>query len=120
MPLSTLNRAKTSGRVDRPARRGSTGPTGPAGHRGSTAPARLHPAGSGPSRPHRWAGSGATDAVSRRVEGADGMTALDIARWQFGIVTVYHFLFVPLTIGLSFLIALMQTVWYRTGNPKYL
>ena len=48
------------------------------------------------------------------------MDALDIARWQFGIVTVYHFLFVPLTIGLSFLIALMQTVWYRTGNPKYL
>ena len=48
------------------------------------------------------------------------MDALDIARWQFGIVTIYHFLFVPLTIGLSFLIALMQTVWYRTGNPKYL
>ena len=48
------------------------------------------------------------------------MDALDLARWQFGIVTVYHFLFVPLTIGLSFLIALMQTVWYRTGNPKYL
>jgi cytochrome bd ubiquinol oxidase subunit I len=48
------------------------------------------------------------------------MDALDIARWQFGIVTVYHFLFVPLTIGLSFLIALIQTVWYRTGNSKYL
>jgi cytochrome d ubiquinol oxidase subunit I len=48
------------------------------------------------------------------------MDALTLARWQFGIVTVYHFLFVPLTIGLSFLIALMQTVWYRTGNPKYL
>ena len=58
--------------------------------------------------------------MCRRVEGADRMIALDIARWQFGIVTVYHFLFVPLTIGLSFLIALMQTVWYRTGNPKYL
>ena len=29
------------------------------------------------------------------------MDALDIARWQFGITTVYHFLFVPLTIGLS-------------------
>ena len=48
------------------------------------------------------------------------MDVLDLARWQFGIVTIYHFLFVPLTIGLSFLIALMQTVWYRTGNPKYL
>src|ERR671912_1311038 len=48
------------------------------------------------------------------------MDALDLARWQFGIVTVYHFLFVPLTIGLSFLVALMQTAWYRTGDAKYL
>jgi cytochrome bd ubiquinol oxidase subunit I len=48
------------------------------------------------------------------------MDALDLARWQFGIVTVYHFLFVPLTIGLSFLVALMQTAWYRTGNATYL
>ena len=48
------------------------------------------------------------------------MDALDLARWQFGIVTTYHFLFVPLTIGLSALVAVMQTVWYRTGNPKYL
>jgi cytochrome d ubiquinol oxidase subunit I len=46
--------------------------------------------------------------------------ALDLARWQFGIVTVYHFLFVPLTIGLSFLVAGMQTVWHRTGRPEYL
>jgi cytochrome d ubiquinol oxidase subunit I len=48
------------------------------------------------------------------------MDALDLARWQFGIVTVYHFLFVPLTIALSVLVALMQTAWYRTGNPDYL
>jgi cytochrome d ubiquinol oxidase subunit I len=48
------------------------------------------------------------------------MDALDLARWQFGIVTVYHFLFVPLTIGLSVLVAMMQTAWYRTGNPTYL
>ena len=46
--------------------------------------------------------------------------ALDLARWQFGITTVYHFLFVPLTIGLSFLVAGFQTVWVRTGNPAYL
>jgi cytochrome d ubiquinol oxidase subunit I len=46
--------------------------------------------------------------------------ALDLARWQFGITTLYHFLFVPLTIGLSFLVAGMQTVWVRTGNPSYL
>jgi len=48
------------------------------------------------------------------------MDALDLARWQFGIVTIYHFLFVPLTIALSVLVALMQTAWYRTDNPKYL
>lgn len=48
------------------------------------------------------------------------MEALDIARWQFGIVTVYHFLFVPITIGLSFLVAGLQTAWWRTGQDKYL
>ena len=48
------------------------------------------------------------------------MNPLDLARWQFGITTVYHFLFVPLTIGLSLLVAVMQTAWYRTGKPQYL
>ena len=48
------------------------------------------------------------------------MSAETIARWQFGITTVYHFLFVPLTIGLSLLVATMQTVWHRTGNPDWL
>jgi len=46
--------------------------------------------------------------------------ALAIARWQFGITTVYHFLFVPLTIGLSFLTAGLQTAWLRTGKERYL
>ncbi|HET9138214.1 cytochrome ubiquinol oxidase subunit I [Actinophytocola sp.] len=48
------------------------------------------------------------------------MGALDLARWQFGIITVYHFIFVPLTIGLSFLVAGMQTAWVRTADEKYL
>jgi cytochrome bd ubiquinol oxidase subunit I len=48
------------------------------------------------------------------------MNPLDIARWQFGITTVYHFLFVPLTIGLSTLVAGLQTAWVRTGKPHYL
>ncbi|GLY92455.1 cytochrome ubiquinol oxidase subunit I [Actinoallomurus iriomotensis] len=48
------------------------------------------------------------------------MNPLDIARWQFGITTVYHFLFVPLTIGLSALVAGLQTAWVRTGKPHYL
>jgi len=46
--------------------------------------------------------------------------ALDLARWQFGIITVYHFIFVPITIGLSALVAGLQTAWVRTGKPEYL
>jgi cytochrome d ubiquinol oxidase subunit I len=45
---------------------------------------------------------------------------LDIARWQFGIITVYHFLFVPITIGLSALVASYETAWVRTRNPAWL
>ena len=48
------------------------------------------------------------------------MDALDVARWQFGIVTVYHFLFVPLTIGLAPIVAIMQTAWHRTGKDSWL
>ena len=47
------------------------------------------------------------------------MDALDIARWQFGITTVYHFIFVPLTIGLAPLIAVMQTAWVVTGKDHW-
>ena len=48
------------------------------------------------------------------------MNSLDLARWQFAITTVYHFLFVPITIGMAFLVAGLQTAWYRTGKLKYL
>ena len=48
------------------------------------------------------------------------MSSLDLARWQFGITTVYHFLFVPITLGTSFLVAGMQTAWVRTNNEKWL
>ncbi len=48
------------------------------------------------------------------------MDATELARWQFGITTVYHFLFVPLTIGLAFLVAGLQTAWVRTGDDKWL
>jgi len=48
------------------------------------------------------------------------MDALDLARWQFGIITVYHFMFVPLTIGLAPIVAIMQTVWHRTGDERWL
>jgi cytochrome d ubiquinol oxidase subunit I len=42
-----------------------------------------------------------------------------LARWQFGLTTTYHFFFVPLTLGLSILVAIMQTIYYRTGNEIY-
>ncbi|MFC4377181.1 cytochrome ubiquinol oxidase subunit I [Nocardia halotolerans] len=47
------------------------------------------------------------------------MDTLDVSRWQFGITTVYHFIFVPLTIGLAPLIAMMQTAWVVTGDEKW-
>lgn len=47
------------------------------------------------------------------------MDPLLLARWQFAVTTVYHFLFVPLTLGLSILVAVIQTKYYRTGDPKY-
>ncbi len=48
------------------------------------------------------------------------MDPLEIARWQFGITTVYHFWMVPLTLGLGPVVAIFQTMWVRTGNERYL
>ena len=48
------------------------------------------------------------------------MSMLDLSRWQFGITTVYHFIFVPLTIGLSILVAAMQTAWFVKKDQAYL
>src|ERR1051326_8412572 len=45
---------------------------------------------------------------------------VDLARWQFAFVTINHFFFVPVTIGLAFLTALLQTTWYRSGREEYL
>ncbi|MHA4851767.1 cytochrome ubiquinol oxidase subunit I [Rhodococcus sp. MSC1_016] len=47
------------------------------------------------------------------------MDTLDVSRWQFGITTVYHFILVPLTIGLAPLIAAMQTMWVVTGKAHW-
>jgi cytochrome d ubiquinol oxidase subunit I len=47
------------------------------------------------------------------------MDALTLARWQFGVTTVYHFFFVPLTMGLSVAVAIMQTLWVTTGKDVY-
>jgi len=45
---------------------------------------------------------------------------VDLARWQFAFVTINHFFFVPVTIGLAFLTAVLQTTWYRTNRDEYL
>jgi len=47
------------------------------------------------------------------------MTTLGLARWQFALTSVYHFFFVPLTLGLSILIALMESRYVRTGDETY-
>lgn len=50
----------------------------------------------------------------------EALDALTLARWQFGLTTLYHFIFVPLTIGLALLVAILQTMWVRTNQTKYL
>ena len=47
------------------------------------------------------------------------MEALELARWQFAITTVYHFFFVPVSIGMSAWVAICQTAFLRTGKPVY-
>ena len=47
-------------------------------------------------------------------------TAVDLARIQFATTSLYHFLFVPLTLGLGPLVAIMQTLWYRSGDEAWL
>jgi cytochrome d ubiquinol oxidase subunit I len=45
--------------------------------------------------------------------------SLAVARWQFAMTTIYHFFFVPLTLGLSILVAIMETAYVRTGDETY-
>ena len=42
-----------------------------------------------------------------------------LSRLQFAIAVMFHFIFVPLTLGLSLLIAIIQTIYVRTGNEQY-
>jgi cytochrome bd-type quinol oxidase subunit 1 len=45
---------------------------------------------------------------------------VDLARWQFAFTSINHFFFVPVTIGLAFLTALLQTAWHRSRKDEYL
>ena len=44
---------------------------------------------------------------------------IDLSRWQFALTALYHFLFVPLTLGLIFLLAIMETIYGETCDSKY-
>jgi len=48
------------------------------------------------------------------------MNTLELARLQFGVTTVFHFIFVPMSIGLAVWVAYCQTRWYRSGDELYL
>ena len=47
------------------------------------------------------------------------MDPVILSRLQFASTTIYHFFFVPLTLGLSWIVALLHTQYYRTGNEKF-
>jgi cytochrome d ubiquinol oxidase subunit I len=47
------------------------------------------------------------------------MDVLALARWQFAITTIFHFFFVPLTLGLSIFVALLETKYVRSGDEMY-
>lgn len=44
---------------------------------------------------------------------------VELSRWQFASVVMYHFLFVPLTLGLSWILVIMETVYVMTGKEVY-
>lgn len=50
----------------------------------------------------------------------DLTSVIDWSRYQFALTAIYHWLFVPLTLGLSLIVALMETIYYRTGDKKWL
>jgi cytochrome d ubiquinol oxidase subunit I len=57
-------------------------------------------------------------SAAARLPHRESMTVL-LSRWQFGITITYHFLFVPLTIGLALLVAVMQTLAYRKRDGDW-
>lgn len=47
------------------------------------------------------------------------LESVDWSRAQFALTAIYHFLFVPLTLGLSFIIAIMESIYVKTGNEQW-
>src|SRR5436190_18474554 len=48
------------------------------------------------------------------------VSTVELARVQFATTSIYHFLFVPLTLGLAPMVAVMQTLWHRSGDEAWL
>jgi len=47
------------------------------------------------------------------------LTMVDWSRAQFALTAMYHWIFVPLTLGLSWLLAFFETLYVKTGNPEW-
>ncbi len=65
----------------------------------------------------RWVSGFASD---RALGNASRVNKLEFARLTFGLTTIFHFLFVPTSIGLSFFVAVCQTRQFRSGDPALL
>ena len=50
----------------------------------------------------------------------DLSSLIDWSRAQFAMTAIYHWLFVPLTLGLAVIVGVMETIYYRTGSRKWL
>jgi len=49
----------------------------------------------------------------------DNTLLVDLSRAQFALTALYHWLFVPLTLGLSFIVAIMEAIYVKTNNPEW-
>ena len=47
-------------------------------------------------------------------------TLVEWSRWQFAMTAIYHYMFVPLTLGLALMLAIMETMWVKTGDQSWL
>ena len=50
---------------------------------------------------------------------SDALLIADLSRWQFALTAMYHFLFVPLTLGLSMILVIMEGAYVLTGKPVW-
>ena len=46
-------------------------------------------------------------------------TLVEWSRWQFAMTAIYHYMFVPLTLGLALMLAIMETMWVKTGDQNF-